>query len=53
MTRLLTSGGFYRYILEDDDQTHNIVFHLKATPERKEKKYPELDQLEAELVAAR
>ena len=26
---------------------------MKATPERKEKKYPELDQLEAELVAAR
>ena len=31
----------------------NDVFPLKATPERKEKKYPELDQLEAELVAAR
>ena len=51
--KLLTSGGFYRYTLEDDDKSNIIVFPMKATPERKEKKYPELDQLEAELVAAR
>merc|ERR1719468_1370635 len=35
-----------------DEVTH-IWRILQATPERKEKKYPELDQLEAELVAAR
>ena len=52
MTRSPTSGGFYRYILENERSNIN-VFPLKATPERKEKKYPELDQLEAELVAAR
>jgi len=35
-----------------DEVTH-IWRILQATPERREKKYPELDQLEAELVAAR
>merc|ERR1712242_530002 len=35
-----------------DEVTH-IWRILQATPERKEKKYPDLDQLEAELVAAR
>merc|ERR1712173_60975 len=35
-----------------DEVTH-IWRILQATPERREKKYPELDQLEAELLAAR
>merc|ERR1712130_661198 len=35
-----------------DEVTH-IWRVLQATPGRREKKYPELDQLEAELVAAR
>ena len=30
-----------------------LTFTAQATPERREKKYPELDQLEAELLAAR
>merc|ERR1712110_304282 len=35
------------------DEVSHIWRILQASPERKEKKYPELDQLEAELVAAR
>ena len=35
------------------DEVNHIWRILQATPERKEKKYPELDQLEAELIAAR
>merc|ERR550525_2202359 len=35
-----------------DEVTH-IWRILQATPERRDKKYPELDQLEAELLAAR
>ena len=30
-----------------------LTLTAQATPERREKKYPELDQLEAELLAAR
>ena len=32
---------------------NNLVIISQATPERRSKKYPELEQLEAELVAAR
>merc|ERR1711915_690269 len=35
------------------DEISHIWRILQATPERRNKKYPELDQLEAELVAAR
>merc|ERR1712130_1040043 len=35
------------------DEVSHIWRLLQATPVRREKKYPELDQLEAELVAAR
>merc|ERR1712240_69550 len=35
------------------DEINHIWRILQATPERRNKKYPELDQLEAELVAAR
>merc|ERR1712029_593493 len=35
------------------DEVSHIWRILQATPLRREKKYPELDQLEAELVAAR
>merc|ERR1719166_176609 len=35
------------------DEVNQIWRILKATPERRQKKYPELDQLEAELLAAR
>merc|ERR1712240_131323 len=35
------------------DEVQSIWRLLQATPGRREKKYPELDQLEAELVAAR
>ena len=36
-----------------DLQSILLTFTAQATPERREKKYPELDQLEAELLAAR
>merc|ERR1712142_280237 len=35
------------------DEVAHIWRILQATPGRRDKKYPELDQLEAELVAAR
>merc|ERR1719186_711563 len=35
------------------DEVAHIWRILQATPSRRDKKYPELDQLEAELVAAR
>merc|ERR1712083_398690 len=35
------------------DEISHIWRILQATPERRDKKYPELDQLEAELLAAR
>ena len=35
------------------DEVHSIWRLLQATPGRRDRKYPELEQLEAELVAAR